>query len=173
MLLVDVSLLQSLSYVAAAIGVFMAAAYYVMMLRFQNRTRQAQLFMQIHAQWESRAFIKGFYDILNVWKWKDWDDFWAKYGQRSNEEAFITMTEVIWYFEGVGQLLKDGLIDISLVEAMYLDRVIKLWEKGYPITMGLREMHRNPDYYGNFEYLYKEMKKRQAKPSTPASPDGR
>ena len=172
-MLVDVGLLQSLSYVAAAIGVFTAAAYYMMNLRNQNRTRQAQLFMQVHARWGDRAFIKGFYDIWNIWEWKDLDDFWAKYGQRSNEEAFFTMIEVVWYFEGVGQLLREGLIDIKLVEAMYSDRVIKLWEKGYPITMGLRELNRNPDYYGNFEYLYKELKKRQAKPSTPATHDGR
>jgi len=72
----------------------------------------------------------------------------------------------------VGQLLREGLIDIGLVEAMYSDRVIKLWEKGYTLTMGLRELNRNPDYYGNFEYLYREMKKRQVKPSTPATLDG-
>jgi len=171
MLLVDVGLLQSLSYVAAAIGVCTAAAYYVMILRFQNKTRQAQLFMQIHAQWGDMAFLKGFYDILNRWHWKDWNDFWTKYGPVSNEEAFLTMTKVIWYFEGVGQLLRDGLIDINLVEAMYSDRVIQLWEKGYPIAMRLREHYQNPDYYGNFEYLYKELKKRQVKPSPPATPD--
>ena len=67
-MLVDVGLLQSLSYVAAAIGVSTAAVYYVMNLRYQNRTRQAQLFMQVHARWADRAFIKGFYDILNIWE---------------------------------------------------------------------------------------------------------
>lgn len=83
------------------------------------------------------------------------------------------MIEIAWYFEGVGQLLKDRLIDIRLVDAMYSDRVIRLWEKFYPIVVGLREQYRNPDYYGNFEYLYRELKKRHVEPSTPASPDGR
>jgi hypothetical protein len=172
MLLVDVGLLQSLSYVAAAIGVCTAAAYYVMNLRYQNRTRQAQLFMQVHARWADRAFIKGFYDILNIWDWKDFDDWGSKYGQRSNEEAFLTFCEIIWYFDGVGLLVREGLIDIGLVEAIYLDRVINLWEKGYTLAMGLRELNQNPDYYGNFEYLYREMKKRQVKSSTPTTPDG-
>ena len=160
MSLVDVGLLQTLSYVAAAIGVCVAAAYYVMTLRNQSKTRQAQLFMQIHAQWRDRAFIKGFYDMLNVWEWDDNEDFWAKYGQRPNEDAFITILEVCWYFEGVGQLLRDGLIDVRLVDAMYSDRVIRLWEKALPIVVGLREMYGNPDYYGNWEYLYSELKKR-------------
>jgi hypothetical protein len=140
-----------------------------MNLRFQNKTRQAQLFMQIHEQWKDRTFIKGFYEMLNKWEWKDFYDFLAKYGQGSNEEAFITMVEVVWYFEGVGQLLREELIDIGLVEAMYSDRVIRLWEKGYPIILGLRELNQNPDYYGNFEYLYREMKKRQEKSSTPTT----
>jgi len=56
---------------------------------------------------------------------------------------------------------------------MYSDRVIQLWEKGYPIAMRLREHYQNPNYYGNFEYLYKELKKRQVKPSTPTTPDER
>ena len=160
--MVDVGLLQSLSYAAAAIGVCVATAYYVMTLRNQNRTRQAQLFMQVHAQWGDRAFIKGFYDILNKWEWKDFDDWGSKYGQSSNEEAFLTFCEIIWYFDGVGLLVRERLIDIGLVEAIYLDRVIKLWDKGYTLTMGLRELNRNPDYYGNFEYLYNELKKRHA-----------
>ena len=160
MSLVDVGLLQTLSYVAAAIGVCVAAAYYVMTLRNQSKTRQAQLFMQIHAQWRDRAFIKRFFDVLNIWEWNYWEDFWAKYGQVSNEDAFITVIEIAWYFEGVGQLLRDGLIDIRLVDAMYSDRVIRLWEKSLPIVVGLREMYRNPDYYGNYEYLYNELKKR-------------
>jgi hypothetical protein len=70
------------------------------------------------------------------------------------------MIEVCWYFEGVGQLLRDGLIDVRLVDAMYSDRVIRLWEKAFPIVLELRESYRNPDYYGNWEYLYDELKKR-------------
>jgi hypothetical protein len=152
--------------------------YYLMILNNQQKnqqvafeTRQAQLFMQIHSQWKDREFIRRFYDTLNNWEWKDNKDFWSKYGQEANEEAFITMIEIAWYFEGVGHLLRDKLIDIRLVEALYVDRVIRIWEKMYPITVGLRESERNPDYYGNFEYLYREMKKRQVKDILIASTD--
>jgi hypothetical protein len=162
---------QTLFQFLQTISIMVGITYYLMILNNQQKnqqaafeTRQAQLFMQIHSQWKDREFIKGFYDILNRWEWKDNEDFWAKYGQDANEEAFITMIEIGWYFEGVGQLLRDKLIDIRLVDAMYSDRVIRLWEKSYPIVVGLREQYRNPDYYGNYEYLYKELKKRQVKP---------
>jgi len=162
---------QTIFQFLQTISIMVGITYYLMILNNQQKnqqaafeTRQAQLFMQIHSQWKDREFIKGFYDILNRWEWKDNEDFWAKYGQDANEDAFITIVEIAWYFEGVGQLLRDKLIDIRLVDAMYSDRVIRLWEKSYPIVVGLREQYRNPDYYGNYEYLYKELKKRQVKP---------
>ena len=157
---------EFLAIILTGLGLTVSITYYTMVLRNQNKTRQAQLFMQVHSQWKDRAFIKGFYDILNNWEWDDVEDFWVKYGQAADEDAFITAIEVAWYFEGVGQLLRDGLIDIRLVDSMYSSRVIDLWEKFYPVAIYLREQgfgRENPDYYNNFEYLYTALKKRREK----------
>ena len=157
---------EFLAIILTGLGLTVSITYYTMVLRNQNKTRQAQLFMQVHSQWKDRAFIKGFYDILNNWEWEDVEDFWVKYGQVADEDAFITVIEVAWYFEGVGQLLRDGLIDIRLVDSMYSSRVIDLWEKFYPVAIYLREQgfgRENPDNYNNFEYLYTALKKRREK----------
>ena len=166
--------IETVSVSLAALSVVLGVIYYILNLRDQKRnmkltleTRQAQLFMQINAQWRDRDFIKRFYDMLNNWKYTDVKDFWSKYGQDVNEDAFVTMVEIGWYFESVGQLLRDGLIDVKLVDAMYSDRLIRLWEKSYTIIEGLRKVHHNPDYYGNYEYLYKELKRRQVRSGTP------
>ena len=164
--MVDQLTLQTIGILFTGISLTIAALYYTMTIRNQNRTRQAQLFMQVHSQWKDRAFIKGFYDIMNNWEWDDVEDFWVKYGQAANEDAFITIIEVAWYFEGVGQLLRDGLIDIRLVDSMYSSRVIDFWEKMLPVVHYLREQafgRPNPDYYINFEYLYTALKKRREK----------
>jgi len=155
---------ELLAIILTGLGLTASITYYAMVLRNQNKTRQAQLFMQVHSQWKDRAFIKGFYDMLNNWEWENIEDFWAKYGQNVNEEAFITAAEVCFHFEGVGQLLRDGLIDIDLVDSMYSTRAIDLWEKLYPIAKYLRAQafgRPNPDYYKNFEYLYTTLKKRR------------
>ena len=76
--MVDLALLQSVSYIAGALGVCVAAAYYVMNLRITQKnqelslktqeialkaqqqsleTRQAQLFMGIYNTAMSRDFI--------------------------------------------------------------------------------------------------------------------
>ncbi len=41
--MVDLALLQSVSYIAGALGVCVAAFYYVMMLREQRQTRRARI----------------------------------------------------------------------------------------------------------------------------------
>ena len=155
---------EFLAIILTGIGLTVSITYYSMVLRNQNKTRQAQLFMQVHSQWKDRAFIKGFYDMLNNWEWESIEEFWGKYGQDVNEESFITATEITWYFEGVGQLLRDGLIDIRLVDSMYSSRVIDFWEKMLPVVSYLREQafgRPNPDYYINFEYLYNALKKKR------------
>ena len=86
---------EFLAIILTGIGLMVSITYYAMVLRNHNQTRQAQLFMQVHSQWKDRNFIKGFYDALNNWEWDSVEDFWSKYGQDVNEEAFITGTEII------------------------------------------------------------------------------
>ena len=108
---------ELLAIVLTGLGLTASVTYYAMVLRNQNKTRQAQLFMQVHSQWKDRAFIKGFYNMLNDWEWEDIDDFRSKY--LANEQTFITGIEVVFHFEGVGQLLRDGLIDIEMVDSVF------------------------------------------------------
>lgn len=79
--MVDLALLQSLSYVAAAIGVFIATLYYAMTLRAQQKimrstleTRQAQMFVQIYQQVISQGFIKAWNRIEDS-SWTNYEVF--------------------------------------------------------------------------------------------------
>jgi len=83
-------------------------------------------------------------ELLNLWECKDQDDFWNKYGQRMNLEAYVSLTSILLYFEGVGMLLKKGFIGISLVDALYTDRYVWFWEKFNPILQGIRDDYDNP-----------------------------
>lgn len=158
--------LDQILYVIPILALSASITYYALIIRNQNKTRQAQLYMQIQSKWADREFIRAFYRCLNIYEWDDVDDFWAKYGHDKNEEAFVDVNQVVKYFEGVGQLLRDGLIDFKSVKNLYSYRVIDLWEKAYPLTVYLRERafgHPNPDYYENFEYLYNELLKHREK----------
>ena len=69
--------LQTISVVITATSVVIALSYYLLNIRNINQTRQAQLFMQIHSQWNDREFVEQFMDLLNLWEWRDPDDSWA------------------------------------------------------------------------------------------------
>jgi hypothetical protein len=97
-------------------------------------------------------------DLINLWDWDDADEFWNKYGQRTNHDAFVSLTSILWYFESVGILLRRKLIDINLIDDLYSDRYIRFWEKIEPILRGIRDDFDNPNYYSNCEYLHNELK---------------
>ena len=78
--MVDLVVLQPVSYMAAAIGVCVAAVYYILNLRNQIQSRKAQLFMQLGEHLMDQAETKSHYEILYEWEWKDLDDFQKKYG---------------------------------------------------------------------------------------------
>jgi cyanate lyase len=54
--MVDLSLLQSVSYIAGVLGVCVAAIYYVLTARNQNKARQVWMFMNIYDKLSSKEF---------------------------------------------------------------------------------------------------------------------
>ena len=69
------------------------------------------------------------------------------------------------YFEGLGLLVKNGLIDIQIVEDLFAGRIIWYWETMHTQLNQLRKNLNDPELYDSIEYLYHEMKKRQQSPS--------
>jgi hypothetical protein len=62
------------------------------------------------------------------------------------------------YYEGVGLLMKRGLVDSDLVQALLGPKVVCYWEKMLPFIKGLRESSGDNSTWEHFEYLYHEMK---------------
>jgi hypothetical protein len=66
------------------------------------------------------------------------------------------------FFEGVGVLVKKGLIDIELVEDLLSQRIIWYWQHMMgPRIDYVRKAMDDPTQYDSIEYLYHEMKHRQ------------
>jgi hypothetical protein len=117
-MMVDLALLQSVSYIAGASGVCIAAIFYVLNLRISQRnqeltlkalqqtleTRQAQLFMPIYATFYSEWWRKAYRSFTDA-TFKDYDEYVAKYGFQSNPDAYILHGRVETYLEGIGVLV--------------------------------------------------------------------
>src|SRR4030042_702934 len=83
--MVDLALLQSISYMAGALGVCIAAIFYVLNLRISQRNlreaernKKIQLSISIADKLGSKEFRR---DYLTLWQldWKDTEDFMKKY----------------------------------------------------------------------------------------------
>jgi len=149
--------------IVTIVGVIAGLTYYILSVRNQNRTRQAQLFMQIYEKWYDPVFSKNSNE-LNALEWEDYDDWKSKYGPIVNVEAYSKWLSYTRFFQGVGVLLKNGLIDVSLVREMMPTTVLLYYNKYEPILQGQRkENQASIKVWEPVEYLYTELIKFQEK----------
>jgi len=149
---------QTISFYIGVFSVVFGVITWYLQSRRSQKITQASLYMQLHAQWRDRQFIDNYYSMLQ-WEWKDLEDYAENI--LSDYEKSLTSTEIIWYFEGVGQLLREGLIEPDIVYTMLGDRFMSWAEKYADILRAVRDLYEAPERYRNIEYLYEEMKKRQ------------
>jgi hypothetical protein len=155
--------LQTVGFLLTGASVSIAAIYYVLTLRSNQRnlrtnleTRQAQLFMQLYSQFHQKEFFGQLADIV-TWKWKDYDDFMQKYGPKNNPDAWYSMGSVGAFFEGIGVLAYRGLIDVNLVAELMSRHIVMYWEKISPISLEIRKRMQLPVDF-RLEYLYNLIK---------------
>jgi hypothetical protein len=120
-------------------------------------TRQAQLFMPIYSTYYSDDFIRARSEIMK-WKWDEFNDYMAKYSYEANPDAYIMYRKVFGYFEGLGVLVRRGLIDPSLVDDLMSGAIVSYWEKFRSFVLEYRERMDWPQVGEQIEYLYNEIK---------------
>ena len=141
----------------AATGVLIAAIYYILNIRTTLQTRQAQLFMPIYVTYSSVEFIKARNEVMN-YQFKDFDDYLSKYGYEVNPDAAAKGTMINAYLEGIGVLMKRGLIDPSIVDDLMSGVIITYWEKYQSYLLEYRKRHDWPQAGEYVEYLYNKIK---------------
>jgi len=173
--MVDITILQSISYIAGALGVCVAAVYYMMTLKAQQNnmkqtleTRQAQILMSLYSKFQDPEFADAWEEV-QTWEWKDYDDFTAKYGRKSSPEKYRQLTVIGNFFEGLGVLVKRGFIDPTLVDDLMSMYVIGFWQKMEPYLREVRVRLNSPTTAEYMEYLYDVIYKiwMQQHPETP------
>jgi hypothetical protein len=171
--MVDQVTLQTVSILLAGMGMVIALVYYTLTIRNQNRTRQAQLMMNLYEAYRSPEFRESWGRMMDQ-EFTDFDDFWGKYGSEVDRESWNNWQSLAAYFHGIGVLLKEGLIEIRLLDQLLINLVLISWLKMEPIVYGFRDRtksslalfegrggsKRHPHYSG-FEYLYNELRKRE------------
>jgi hypothetical protein len=154
--------IQTVGVVVTAASVTVAAIYYILTLRTNQRnlkttleTRQAQLFLQLYTMFTNYEFKTKWNEVMHVWEWKDYYDFMSKY---SKPEEMSKWDVVGTFFEGVGVLVKRGLVDVTLVDDLMSGQVVSCWERFRPLIYEIRVKWDWPQCMEWMEYLYLEVK---------------
>ena len=167
--------LQIVQTIALIVGI----AYYLTIMRNQQKTReltlkaqehaaetrQAQLYMQLYSFYDNKEFLKDYGNINTVYVYDDVEDWWERYSPQADVEAYSSWLRVGRFLDGVGILLKRNLIDPPLVFELLGDIIRGAWE-GMDDTLGMerfvkegRTFWSRPKLWQNFEYLYEEHMK--------------
>lgn len=144
------------------LGIVSAIAYYIVISRNANKTRKAQLFMQLYENFQRPDFWKRYGEIIFLHEYNDFEDWWERYGPE-NIDTFSSWMSFGTYFCGIGVLIKSNLIDIDLVDDLLGDYVIWVWKKWEPLMKEFGEGVERPQSVVWVEYLYNELKKKREK----------
>lgn len=153
-----------------AISLFIAAAAVVFgviiglaTIRSEAGTRRAQLFLEFHNKAYDKQFVKDLLEVTSGWTWKDTEEFFKKYGPETNSGDFALFVSVGSYFDGMGLLLRRGLIDVNVIPELMATAIMDFWEKTRHMAREFGELTRRPRTFDSIEYLYQEVRRRDEK----------
>jgi len=144
---------------AGAFGVCVAAIYYVINIRAQNRNREAQLFMNITNQsFNNPNWNKAYLTVMRA-KWSSAKEFIELNGYPNETEFNNAYGTIVGFFEGLGVFVKEGLVDIRLVALLMTGYTKEFFEKIAPYLEEVRVIYGIPRMLSETEYLYHRLMK--------------
>lgn len=121
--------------------------------------------MQLYDQWKSPEYRLAVVQMMFHFSWNSFDEFWERYGPQTNPEVWVNVfIRQATFYEGVGVLVEQGLIDINLVDRLLHNTIIYFWEHMGPILTEMRtdQSIEEQPYYDSAEYLYNLIKRRHS-----------
>ena len=134
-------------------------------------TRQLQIFMNVYQTHISKTFQHDVEQIHHVWEWKDLDDYMSKYGSIHPENSAM-MASVFMTYDGMGALVKRGLVNPELVYDLLNIQAVETWEKFRPLISEIRTSYNVPHVFEYYEYLYnllEEIRRKRGQAKTDLS----
>jgi hypothetical protein len=160
--MVDLTILQPISWFAASIGVLIAAIYYILTLKTSQRnakttleTRQIQALLDFNQAREG-INLPLYTKFMNA-KWENFEDFYGKYGPSQEPELFNFMINLWSRYNISGLMIRDGLVGVNAYVEYLGDAPANTWGKYSDIIIEYRRRFHLPCYLIGFEFLAKEI----------------
>ena len=160
--MVDLALLQSISYIAGALGVCIGGLSFAFNMRASQRnmkqtleTRKLQFVTSITNQLNSEEGHRRYTELMNM-EWKDYDDFERKYGSDYNLDNAAKRFCVWGTYNTLGMLVREKLVEPELLYPI-LSGVLNHWTKFKDVIKEQRKVYSSKDSFSDFEFLYNEI----------------
>ena len=155
--MIELSVVRDL---VAIFGVIAGFTYYVInvqnsrrMQKMQLETRQAQLYIQIFNHMLGPDFLRT---LGSLGEYKNYEDFINHY---SDAETRLDVIKLAGFFEGLGLLGEQNLIDVNLMSRLMAGNLMSYWRKVGPIHDEWREQSGDPYLWEYVEWLYNRVSK--------------
>jgi hypothetical protein len=154
--------LQTLIFFIQAVGILVGVTYHIMTLRNTRKnqeltleTRQAQMFMQMYNRYMDSLEGVDHIDVIQNSKF----DSVGEYEELvESDEKFSRVYRAYGsFYEGLGVLVKEGLLNVRLVALMWGGPTRMFWEKIAPILAEYRVYIRYPRLWSETEYVCREV----------------
>jgi hypothetical protein len=159
----DLVVLQSISYIAGATGVAIAAIFYVLNMRISQRnmkqtleTRKLSFVTSITNQLLSEEGERRFSEVLNM-EWKDYDDFERKYGSDYNLDIYAKRMSVWETYNTLGMLVREKLVKPEVIYSLDNVTACFMWSKFKDVIAENRRRYGGKDTFSDFEFLNNEL----------------
>jgi hypothetical protein len=155
--MVELAEIQAAYYMVAATGVLVAAVFYALNLRATLQTRQAQLLVTLQKDmndYEGNLRNRE----LSYMKWDSYDDFEKKYGSDINPTSYAMRISSWSWYNNLGILLKQKLLDENIVYDSVGSSVIMAWTQWEPIIREQRKRYMGPNLYEHWEHAADRMR---------------
>jgi hypothetical protein len=117
-------------------------------------TRQTQLFMGIYERQNQTEFLRHYIKLYQT----DVSDVEISAKQLINDsEMLLSVNYIATFYEGLGVLVKEGLIDIRYVALLFAGMTRMLWEKYEKVFFRVRLDFSMPRFVSEYEYLYRAL----------------
>jgi hypothetical protein len=150
MVIIDVT---TVSTVVAAVSVVIGVVFTVLEVRHMARTRRTDVVMRIYERFESREMVAAMARVGATKFEKDLDDYRKRYGS----DILLDVEQIAVFFEGIGALLEQGLIEVKLCDSLFGPSLNSAWQFMRPVIFSMRERINEPFLFSHFDYLVNEL----------------
>ena len=126
---------QTISIAIASASVALAAIYYVLQVRHLSKMRRTDLVIRLYSVYASDSFQKEWHTFMTE-ETNDYATYRKKYG--------VEIAPCALFFNELGVLLNEKLIDIHLVDKLFGRVILYFWKRAKPLVDSGRKLLNQP-----------------------------